>query len=83
KGAAAASLLLRLLIVWLVDCPLAVAALLEPASHLPLLVDLATDNLGASDATLMGVMGPGPDEVAGSGPWDWGFTQLVVRLEGE
>ncbi|GLC70984.1 hypothetical protein PLESTF_001057900 [Pleodorina starrii] len=38
--------LLRVLLVWLHDCPPAVSALLDGAAHLPLLVDLATGRQG-------------------------------------
>ncbi|BBN13693.1 intracellular protein transport protein USO1 [Marchantia polymorpha subsp. ruderalis] len=36
--------LLRLLVTWLTDCPPAVAALLEPAAHLPFLVELSSSS---------------------------------------
>ncbi|KAL3691527.1 hypothetical protein R1sor_005178 [Riccia sorocarpa] len=36
--------LLRLLVTWLTDCPSAVAALLEPAAHLPFLVELSSSS---------------------------------------
>lgn len=35
-------ILLRLLVTWLADCPTAVASLLEPAAHLPYIVELLT-----------------------------------------
>ncbi|KAL2641338.1 hypothetical protein R1flu_008925 [Riccia fluitans] len=36
--------LLRLLVTWLTDCPPAVASLLEPAAHLPFLVELSSSS---------------------------------------
>lgn len=39
-GAWLPAVLLRLLIIWLADCPPAVAAFLHPAAHLPCLVEL-------------------------------------------
>ncbi|KAG2445332.1 hypothetical protein HYH02_008798 [Chlamydomonas schloesseri] len=37
---------LRLLLVWLTDCPPAISALLDGAAHVPLLVDLVTGRQG-------------------------------------
>lgn len=36
--------LLRLLVTWLVDCPLAVSSFLDPPAHLPFLVDLTASS---------------------------------------
>ena len=42
--------LLRLLLVWLADCPPATSALLDGAAHVPLLVDLVTGRQGPAAA---------------------------------
>ena len=53
-GRLSACVLLRLLVVWLHGCPLAVAALLDHASHLPLLVDMVTGRVGGGDPHISG-----------------------------
>lgn len=54
-GKGVAPLLLRLLVVWLAECPQAITAFLSHASHLPMIVDLITGKLGGSDATVPGL----------------------------
>lgn len=72
----AGALLLRLLVVWLTDCPAAISALLAGASHLPLLVDLVTGRVGAG--------GPGSKAdapVAGeAGCWSASLPVLLCAL---
>ncbi|GIL59792.1 hypothetical protein Vafri_14513, partial [Volvox africanus] len=46
--------LLRVLLVWLQDCPPAVAALLDGAAHVPLLVDLVIGRQGPAAAPAAG-----------------------------
>jgi hypothetical protein len=53
-GRTAAIVLLRALVTWLHDCPAAVRALLEGASHLPLLVELATGRTGGGEPNVAG-----------------------------
>ncbi|KAG2502027.1 hypothetical protein HYH03_000521 [Edaphochlamys debaryana] len=63
--------LLRLLLVWLQDCPPAVAALLDGAAHVPLLVDIATGRQGpaaASPAPGSAEQGSRSGPTASSGP---------------
>ena len=56
--------LLRLLCIWLHDCPPAVAALLSSPGHLPLLIDLASSNdvhvAGTSAAVLAACVASNP-----------------------
>jgi len=55
SGAPAAAVLLRLLITWLTDCPPAVAAFLTPASHIPVVMDIANGKLGGGDSCVSGL----------------------------
>jgi hypothetical protein len=54
SGRAAATQLLRLLVVWLHECGGAVAGLLHGAAHVPLLVDLVLGRHPESSAHVSG-----------------------------
>ncbi|CAM6096716.1 unnamed protein product [Calypogeia fissa] len=47
--------LLRLLVTWLAECPSAVAALLEPAAHLPFLVELLSSSRSPASVHVAGL----------------------------
>ncbi|KXZ52056.1 hypothetical protein GPECTOR_10g1079 [Gonium pectorale] len=59
--------LLRLLLLWLHDCPPAVAALLDGAAHVPLLVDLVTGRQGLPEAAMAAAAGASPPTASTSG----------------